>query len=583
MGAVGKGTVVRCEIQIAGTEGRGSEVTGMRVGLRLGGLIATAALAASLTVPLDARAASKPKPAITGLAAYPKTVASGGTTGISAAVTGANTCTLSAPKSKPVNNLTAPFACGETGTMRVVAMPANHGNSALSYTLTLTAMASGGKPKAQAKVTIAVLPETVAVANKGLISGSCAVVSQGVEQGTVRCWGGNGHGDLGLGGSSISGYSTKPLPVVNVTNAVQVAAADEHVCALLATGHIKCWGKSIGLGNGVEGPEFGEPTPVAVVNVANAVQITAAYGDACALLDDGHVDCWGANVEGRLGPGGGGEEDHYTPVTIPGVANAVEVTADREVTCARLEGAGIEVGRVECWGSDAHGAFGDGTNGLAHLTPSPVAGVPSAIQITAGEDHLCALVHEAGQPVGQIKCWGWDAFGQLGDDNLGYIRKAEYVVEEQRLPVSGAEHVSAGAEHTCAVFRSGAAFKGATVACWGSDARGQLGDGRPKGEEMSTVAVPVAGRLEHVVEIDASTGDTCALLEDGGIKCWGDDLQGELGDGMPVRPFSSEAVAVEGFPPPSGTAQHAAAKRKAHRKPRHKASGRREHRPRRHA
>jgi len=526
--------------------------------MRLWLLVAVAALASALAVPLDARAASKPT--ITGLTAYPITVASGGTTGISATVTGADTCTLSAPKSKPVNGLGRPFSCGETGTMRVVAMPANRGQKAVSYKLTLTATETGSKAKAKAKVTIAVLPEAAAVARKGLISGSCAVVSQGAEQGTVRCWGGNGHGALGSGGSSVSGYSTRPVTVANITNAVGVAAADEHVCALLATGHVKCWGKAIGLGNGAEGPEFGEPAPVAVVDVANAVQVAAGYGDACALLDDGHVDCWGANTEGRLGPGGVDEEDHYTPVMIPGVANAVEVTADREVTCARLEGAGVEAGRVECWGSDNHGAFGDGTNGLAHATPTPVAEVRGATQISSGEDHLCAIVHEEGRPAGQIKCWGWDAFGQLGDDNLGYIRKPEDVVEAQRLPVSAAVQVSAGSEHTCALLRAG------TVECWGSDARGQLGDGRPKEEEMKTVAVPVAGSLAHVVEIDASRWNTCALLEGGGIRCWGEDRLGELGDGLPARLFSSEPVAVQGFPPLSTAARRAAARHREHRK-----------------
>jgi alpha-tubulin suppressor-like RCC1 family protein len=531
----------------------------MRLSLaRLLMAIAMVTLAANVAVTADARAVSRSKPKITGLVAYPNTVASGGTTGISAAVTGADTCTLSAPKSKPVNGLMKTFPCGEAGTMRVVAMPTNRGQKAVSYTLTLTAVASGGKGKAKAKVTIAVLPETVAAANKGLISGSCAVVSQGAEQGTVRCWGGNGHGDLGGGGSSVSGYSTKPLTVLSITNAVEVASADEHVCALLATGHLKCWGKAIGLGNGAEGPEFGEPTPVAVVDIANAVQVTAGYEDACALLDDGHVDCWGANYEGRLGPGGVDEEDHYTPIAIPGVANAVEVTADREVTCARLEGVGVQAGRVECWGSDNHGAFGDGTNGLAHATPFAVADVGGAIQIASGEDHLCAISSQEGHPTAQTKCWGWDAFGQLGDDNLGYIRKPEDVVEAQRLPVSGAEQVSAGTEHTCALLRGG------TVECWGSDARGQLGDGRPGEEEMKTVAVPVAGHLEQVVEIAASTGNTCALLEDGGIKCWGGDREGELGDGMPVRPFSAEPVAVQGFPPPSSAARRGRTRRKAH-------------------
>jgi alpha-tubulin suppressor-like RCC1 family protein len=534
-------------------------VAGMRVGVaRLRALVFAATLtvttlAVTLSVATPAQAVAKP--VIGGLSAYPRTVASGGTAGISATVTAAATCTLSSPKSKPIAGLEGSFPCGEGSAMRVVAMPQNKGKQPVTYTLTLTVHAALGKAEAKAKVAITVLPEETQYSDKQLIAAgflsTCAVLTQGTERGRVLCWGSRALGDLGDEGAQ-SGYSSTPVAVANINNAVEVAAGGEHTCALLSTGHIKCWGASIGLGNGIRMLTPGDSTPVAVVNIANAVQITGGYADTCALLYTGHVDCWGLNNVGQLGRNTVDPVEFPAPVEIPALANAVEVTAGRETTCARVEG-----GAVECWGGDGHGQLGDGTNGLEHFTPFPVAEVRSVSGIAAGENHLCAVVHEASRPAGQVKCWGWDASGQLGDDNLGYIRKPEDVLEAQRLPVSGVLQATAGYEHSCALF------KGGTIECWGGDAKGQLGDGAPK--EKETVAVPVSGPLEHVVEIDASYQHTCALLEDGTIKCWGSDAAGELGNGT-TEPFSTKPVTVVGFPPTSAAARRAAARRKAHRK-----------------
>jgi alpha-tubulin suppressor-like RCC1 family protein len=518
-------------------------------------------MAGTLVMPLATAGPAKAarKPSIEALSAYPTTIGSGGTTGISASVTGAGSCTLSATKSKPVSGLPESFPCGEGGAMRVLAMPANKGKQAVAYTLNLTAQAAGGKAKAKAKVTISVLPEEAGLADKGLLalgySTTCTVLAQEPERGHVRCWGSNGDGDLGNEGSTP--YSLTPVSVVNITNAVQVAAGVGHTCALLATGHIKCWGASIGLGNGSYAGHEGESIPVAVVNIADAVQITAGNTDTCALLATGHVDCWGLNTAGQLGRLTIGPAEFFTPVEIPKLENATEVAAGAAHTCALLKG-----GTIDCWGGDNVGQLGDGAFGGGETNiPVPIPEVKGASEVTSGEAHSCAIFHEEGHPTGQIKCWGWDRWGQLGDDNVGEARKPENAEEEQLLPISGAVQVSAATAHTCALL------KAETVECWGSDARGQLGDGQPKEEQH--VAVPVGGHLEHVIEIDASQLHTCALLEGGAIRCWGSDTQGELGNGTAPQLFFSEPVAVVGFPLPKAARRNVA---------RHKARHHRRHR-----
>jgi alpha-tubulin suppressor-like RCC1 family protein len=480
-----------------------------------------------------APAATSTKPTIRGLGAYPSTVPSGGTTGVSAVVGGARECTLSAAKGKPVSGLPVTFACSAGSAMRVLAMPADTGKKATLYKLTLVATAES-RHTAKAKVTVTVQPEAVGVANKELIAlgyySTCAIVAHGKDTGAVRCWGGKGQGALGDGGST-SGYSPTPVPVVGIANAVEVAGGNEHACALLATGHIKCWGKSVGLGNGSYAGEFGESTPVAVVKITNAVQITAGDGDACALLTTGHVDCWGANNVGQLGQKTL-QVENYTPLEIPEFGGVVELAAGREHTCARLQG-----GKVDCWGRNTEGELGNGPGYESVPTPGAVGEVTGARDIASGEAHSCAVLAEEGRPVGQIKCWGWDKYGQLGDDSVGDVKRPVFAQEGMLQPIAGAMQVSAGNEHTCALL------KGGTVACWGSDAHGQLGDGQTN-EEHVAVQVP---RLAHVVEVDASQLHSCALLEDGAIKCWGSDPSGELGNGT-VQPYSTELVAVSGFP-----------------------------------
>ncbi len=490
-------------------------------------------LASCAAVAVAAAPASAAKPLLSGLVAYPASVPSGGASGISATVTEAGECTLSAPKGKPVSGLPERFPCGEDSAMRVVPMPANKGKRPRRYTLTLSAEGPSGKDKSSAKVAVTVLPEAAAVANKQLVAvgygTTCAVLAAGAEGGPVRCWGSNGDGDLGAGGTTY-GYSPTPVAAVGVTHAVELAAGVGHTCALLASGHIKCWGASIGLGNGSYAGEMGESTPVAVANIADAVQITAGYSDTCALLITGHVDCWGANTVGQLGRSTVDEVDYYAPVEIPMLTDAVEVAAGREHTCARLQG-----GAVDCWGGDSRGQLGDGTAGLERSTPVAITEVSGAGEISSGEAHSCAVVHEAGRPAGQVKCWGWDRYGQLGSDSVGEARKPEDAQEGRLLPISGAVQVSAGIEDSCALLHAG------TVECWGGDTRGQLGDGEVKEQH---VAVPVGGGLEHVVEIAASTLHACAVLEDAEIRCWGSDSSAELGDGK-LQPFSALPVAVE--------------------------------------
>ena len=226
---------------------------------------------------------------------------------------------------------------------------------------------------------------------------SCALQATG----RIACWG------------RPPGVQQTPTPVQvsAITNATQISTGGDVVCALLATGRVQCWGANTfgTLGNGTT---TASATPVGVSAIINATQVSVGSGgQACALLATGRVDCWGNNLLGELGIGTtsgpqtcSGDPCSTTPVQVSGITNAVEISAGRFHTCARLA-----TGQVDCWGSNAASQLGSTT---PPSIPAPVAipVITNATAISAGGAHTCARL-----ATGQIACLGDNTDGELGD------------------------------------------------------------------------------------------------------------------------------------------------------------------------
>jgi len=239
----------------------------------------------------------------------------------------------------------------------------------------------------------------------------------------------------------------------------------------------------------------------------SASQVSAGAVHACVRTSSGRALCWGENGTGMLGDGTYG--DRKMPVTVVRLGHRVaDVQAGWDHSCAVTTGGG-----VLCWGHNGDGELGDGTL-RARSEPAFVADMGEGFtQVALGFDSACAL-----STGGAVMCWGYNGKGQLGDGTR-YTRRTPVGVVGLS---SGVQAIAAGWDHTCALTTGGG------VRCWGQNSNGELGDGT-RTDRLQPVAVD--GLSSGVVAVSAGFDQTCALLDDGAVRCWGQNATGEVGDG----------------------------------------------------
>jgi hypothetical protein len=305
-------------------------------------------------------------------------------------------------------------------------------------------------------------------------------------------------------------------------NVVQVEAGDLTTCALTASGAVKCWGRTLGDGSNTSRSFAGDVLGLSSGAVFVAVSrggIEFGPEHACAIVSNGGVKCWGSNGSGQLGDGT--TINRLTPVDVAGLpAPAVEVALGHLHTCALLNS-----GAVKCWGANAFGQLGDGTT-ADKLVPTDLTGLSSGVaHIAAAAQHTCAVTSGGG-----AKCWGSNSSGQLGD---GTTIHRLTPVDVQSL-ATGVAVISPGGSQqggltpssfTCALTAAGG------VKCWGSNNRSQLGDGT---FQSHLTPFDVLGLTSGVRDLSAggmsmfeshnfygNWGHACAIDSSGGVKCWG--------------------------------------------------------------
>jgi alpha-tubulin suppressor-like RCC1 family protein len=315
-------------------------------------------------------------------------------------------------------------------------------------------------------------------------------------------------------------------------SATSLDAGASHTCVVVSGGTVSCWGYN---NNGQlgDGSTTDSSTPVAVNTSGlpagvTITQVSTGWNHTCALSAAGAVYCWGYNNYGQLGDDS--TIDSSIPVAVitsglPAGVTITQVSAGNSQACAVSS-----AGAVYCWGYNNYGQLGDASTANRH-TPVAVdtSGVLAGVTITrisAGYEHTCAV-----SSAGAVYCWGNNEDGQLG--NGGITNQSSPVAV---TGLTGVTQVSAGGAHTCALTSAGAVY------CWGRNNSGQLGNGNLATNQSSPVAVT---GLTGVTQVSAGWNDTCALSSAGAVYCWGNNEDGQLGDGS--IGWSSTPVAVTGL------------------------------------
>jgi len=356
----------------------------------------------------------------------------------------------------------------------------------------------------------AALIAAVAPSLPALASSGATAVSAGADYSCVltangaQCSGNNGEGEFG-DGTLIS--RSAPAVVPGTLPVSAISAGGTHTCALTTSAGLKCWGFN-GSGELGNNTTTSSAVPVDVSGLTSgAAAVSAGESHTCGLTTTGGAKCWGFNAFGQLGDNS--TTSRKIPVDVSGLTSGVaKVSAGGNHSCAVTT-----TGGAKCWGFNAFGELGDNTNTNRKI-PVNVFGLTSGVAaISAGGTHTCALTTTGG-----VKCWGDNAAGELGN---GSNINSKIPVDVTGL-TSGVAAVSAGTDHTCALTTTGG------VKCWGSDVSGELGDGT---NTDSNVPVDVSGLSSGVTAVSAGTDHTCALAALGALKCWGSNASGQLGDG----------------------------------------------------
>jgi len=311
-----------------------------------------------------------------------------------------------------------------------------------------------------------------------------------------------------------------------------LAAGEQLTCVLAA--ETRCWGGNPFLSRGPS-DRPAEPFTIGL----GIKSVASGRHHACLAAETG-VACWGSNLLGQLAAAEVAERRldrpaASRPLPVGGLPPVMAVVAGGFHTCALAAD-----GAVWCWGANEWGQLGRPAS-PAPGPPARVPGVAAARALAAGLLHTCAVDGD-----GAVWCWGNDGNGRLGVEAAAGATPQPVAVTGLPGPATA---VAAGVAHTCALLADG------SVACWGGNRWGELGDGSTTSRSRPA---PVRGLAGPASALAAGDHLTCAVLAAGAVACWGWNDCGQLGQGSFDGPaeldgFSAslEAVEVRGLPGPA--------------------------------
>lgn len=371
----------------------------------------------------------------------------------------------------------------------------------------------------------------------------------------LKCWGENSDGQLGYDNTTDQGKLSGDmlaLPFVNLGvgyTTKSVSRGLRHTCAILNDDRVKCWGLGDDGVLGYDsiatiGTASGDMAALTTINLGTgrtAKAISAGATHTCALLDNNGIKCWGDNLNGQLGYNdttdrgdGAGDMASLTTVNLGKGRTAKAISAGFQYSCALLDN-----NSIKCWGANNSGQLGQddtinrgdaATVGHTMATLSAVnLGGRTAKSVSASVFHTCAILDD-----NTVKCWGGNANGQLGYDDIvtrgddpgdmSLLSTVNLGVGRTALALSLSEM------YTCALLDNH------QVKCWGDNSWGQLGydDTTTRGTNLGDMAalLPInLGAGATATAISVGLFHTCVILNTSAVKCWGRNTFGQLGYG----------------------------------------------------
>ena len=377
----------------------------------------------------------------------------------------------------------------------------------------------------------------IAAGNVGLFA--CGITASG---GNVYCWGYNGYGQLG---NNTTTTEKAPVETLLVSNMVGIAAGGNHTCGANVGGSVYCWGYN-GQGQLGNNSTTNQKQPVIVEGVGGVgalsgiASVSAGQNFSCGVTSPGNVYCWGYNNYGQLGINN--TTTKKTPVEVLGVGGVGNLSGIVSVAGGASHACALSTaGNVYCWGYNGYGQLGVGST-TTQKVPVEVTGVggvghlSNIINIVGAADHTCAV-----SSAGNVYCWGYNGYGQLGNNSTTTQK-----VPVEVLGVGGVGHLSnvssvaTGAFHTCGALSAG------NVYCWGYNGYGQLGINSTTNqkEPLEVYGIGGVGDLSSITNITGGKYSTCALTSAGNVNCWGYNGNGQLGINSTVE--QKEPVEVLG-------------------------------------
>lgn len=378
------------------------------------------------------------------------------------------------------------------------------------------------------------------------------------DDNSLKCWGDGANGKLGTGATADLGDAATEmgtaLGFMNLGTGrypKDMALGDNHMCAILDDDSLKCWGANssgqLGLGNtsarGDNANEMGDNLPVVDVGTGRTVKkVAVGPTNTCAILDDDSLKCWGANTYGQLGKGntitlgdGAGEMgDSLTAINLGTGRYATQVIVGTSHACALLDNA-----TVKCWGRSNRGQLGQGNttslgDGAGEMGDSlPTVSLSSTLTVVAiagGSESTCAKMSDS-----SVKCWGRNNAGQLGQGNT--TTRGDSASEMgDTLAFSSlgtgltATGLFAATQNVCVLTNTG------VLKCWGLGTYGELGKGNTStlgdgGSEMGDNLTAIDTGGDTISQVSMGIYHVCIMNTSAQVKCWGRATNGALGSG----------------------------------------------------